>query len=212
MERRGVNYLAIGDSLTTGVGASGKPDGFVSIYRHYASGALQAPVKTLTVARSGLTTGQIHRLVYQQPVTSITEANFITITGGGNDLIQSVQYGRQPFSVEKVEHAIKNAIYWMTQLVSYITEIKRGKAIPYKIIVFNSYNPLDSVPFVDQSIKSFNRGIQSLTRFPHVQVVDVYQAFKRRNHYVLSRDAFHPNNKGYSIMANEAAKKGFQLN
>lgn len=211
MEHRGANYLAIGDSLTTGIGAS-KPGGFVSIYRQYASGALQAPVRTLIVARSGLTAAQIYRLVYQQPIASISKANFITITGGGNDLIQSVQYGRQPYSIEKLEGAIKNAIYWMTQLVLYITEMKQKEAIPYKIIVFNTYNPLESVSFIDQYIKSFNRGIQSLTRFPHVQVVDVYQAFKGRNDYVLSQDAFHPNNKGYSIMADAAAKKGYQLN
>lgn len=206
-----VKYLAIGDSLTVGYGSSYHKGGFVPIYKSFAEQALNTRVRTMNIGVDGFTAKQIYGVVRSQSPSSIAEANLITITGGGNDLLAVLEGGLSSVTPALMDHAIKEAICYLQQTVGYITKIKKQTNVPYRILVFNSYNPFGPIPIANRFITEFNRALQSITRLPNVQVVDVYRVFKGNERVLLYQDHVHPNDKGYRLMAEEAAKKGFTL-
>lgn len=201
------NYLALGDSLTVGVGST--KGGFVPSYRFMAERVLQTPVHVKKLAHSGFTTNQLYRLA-ETNRKAIASADIITITAGGNDFLQSFMAVRQTNSLEPAIQASERACACLHALVALITDQKRGSKRPYIIRVFNTYNPFGSIPVLDQSLTRFNRSLYTLEQNRHVKVVDVYRAFQGNEQRFLSRDGVHPNQEGYEVMALLASKAGFK--
>ncbi|MBM7837424.1 lysophospholipase L1-like esterase [Alkalihalobacillus xiaoxiensis] len=200
-------YLALGDSLTVGVGST--RGGFVPPYRFMAEQALQRPVHVHKLAHSGFTTKELYRLA-ETHRNAIAKADIITITAGGNDFLQSFMAVSQTNSIEPAIQASERACACLHALVAFVTDQKRGSKKPYIIRVFNTYNPFGSIPLLDQYLSKFNRSLYTLEQNRHVKVVDVYRAFQGNEQRFLSRDGVHPNQEGYDVMALLAAKTGFK--
>lgn len=84
-----INYLAFGDSLTVGFGA---PDGrgFVYSFKMKVEQWLNVPVQLIQAGTNGATTSELLQTLESDPQIQkdIQEADIITITAGGNDLIK----------------------------------------------------------------------------------------------------------------------------
>ncbi len=85
-------YTAIGDSLTTGFGAL-PGNGFVPVYRRMAEARLRTPIRLTNLGINGLTTdGLEQRLKADYNFRlAVSDADLITISIGGNDLIKAVR-------------------------------------------------------------------------------------------------------------------------
>jgi len=89
MRKRDLYYTAIGDSLTTGFGSLWGP-GFVEQYAKMSQFALNSKINLNTVGKNGATTEEIIHLLKRKDVQFfIKKANIITLTVGGNDILDA---------------------------------------------------------------------------------------------------------------------------
>ena len=200
------SYLAIGDSLTTGVGSTN--GGFVLPYRKLAAEKLEQPIYIQQLARSGLTCEQIVRLASKHR-RRIFQADIMTITAGGNNFIDALKYMQRTGSIEHLPDTASNVYQCLHRLIHLIDETKKTSNKPYIIRIFTLYNPLLEDPELNQFLTIFNRSLYTFERNRHVRIVDVSSIFDRRDAGSLSRDGVHPNNHGYEQMAIAAYRTGF---
>lgn len=86
------HYTAVGDSLTFGFGAM-PGGGFVPLYRRMAEEKLRQFVAHENLGVNGLTSDELYDRVVQLPTYRfhLRQAQIITISIGGNDLIRAVK-------------------------------------------------------------------------------------------------------------------------
>ncbi|MCY7619702.1 MULTISPECIES: GDSL-type esterase/lipase family protein [Bacillus] len=197
----GRSYVAIGDSLTVGVGARLFGGGFAERYQWMLEKKTQASVELSVFAKSGLTTDQILQLFKRSDVRrAIAPADIITITGCGNDLVQAVQQYEEGEDEKKLLQATLHCQANFSKMIQEIAHIKRGQQ-PYCVYLMNLYNPFPQIPIAERWLQQYNHQLRLLAANPHVEVVDVYRAFEGHERDYLSIDQFHPNHKGYEAMA-----------
>ncbi|MGG3129603.1 GDSL-type esterase/lipase family protein [Bacillus pumilus] len=197
----GRSYVAIGDSLTVGVGARLFGGGFAERYQWMLEKKTQASVELSVFAKSGLTTDQILQLFKRSDVRrAIAPADIITITGCGNDLVQAVQQYEECEDEKKLLQATLHCQANFSKMIQEIAHIKRGQQ-PYCVYLMNLYNPFPQIPIAGRWLQQYNHQLRLLAANPHVEVVDVYRAFEGHERDYLSIDQFHPNHKGYEAMA-----------
>ena len=93
MKKRHINYCGLGDSLTVGVGSNIFEKGFIGKYLFLTrKRPFNQPIAPAVFARVGATTGDILKS-FEHPFVcrTIKEAEIITITAGGNDLIDAAE-------------------------------------------------------------------------------------------------------------------------
>lgn len=198
----GRSYVAIGDSLTVGVGARLFGGGFTQRFRWMLEKKTHAPMELSVFAKSGLTTNQILQLFKRTDVRrAIAAADIITITGCANDLVQAVQQYEEGEDEKKLLQAAMHCQANFSKMIQEIAQIKRGKHQSYCVYLMNLYNPFPQIPIAGRWLQQYNHQLQLLAANPHVEVVDVYRAFEGHERAYLSIDQFHPNPRGYEAMA-----------
>ncbi|MEI4789657.1 GDSL-type esterase/lipase family protein [Bacillus sp. FJAT-53060] len=198
----GRSYVAIGDSLTVGVGARLFGGGFAEWYAAMVEKKLHSPVKLSVYAKSGLTTEEILQLFQRSDVRrAIAHADIITITGCGNDLVQAVLQYEKGEDEKKLLQASMHCQANFSKMIQEIAQIKRGQHQPYSVYLMNLYNPFPEIPIAERWLQQYNQHLRLLAANPHVEVVDVYRMFEGHEREYLSIDQFHPNHKGYEAMA-----------
>lgn len=201
------NYLAFGDSLTVGFGAP-EGQGFVSIYRQKLEQLLEVPVHLKRAGTNGATTSQLLQTLESDPQIQrdIREANLITITAGGNDLIQAAI----PFFYQGDPVFLKSALQTYEsnykKLIAQIEALRQGIQTPFVIALIGLYNPLPQISDAAYWVQRFNLFLRKLEQQPHIYVVQVYDAFVGEDTRFLSEDAIHPNEIGYEELALQVEK------
>ncbi|MFJ7952543.1 GDSL-type esterase/lipase family protein [Lysinibacillus sp. NPDC096418] len=201
-------YLAIGDSLTVGIGVPFLDPGYVEHYRALSQRILKRRIIYKKYARSGATTEDVLTMLYSPIVTeAIKCANIITITAGGNDLINAAK----EFLRNKDEKIISQAIKQLEDNYSKILERIHllDKQDKYIIRLTNLYNPFPEIPLADEGIKAFNLLMNGFSRKMNVKVADIYSVFKGNEEAFLSKGGVHPNGKGYYHMALALSRLGY---
>ncbi|CAN2253896.1 GDSL-type esterase/lipase family protein [Bacillus vallismortis] len=206
-----LRYTALGDSLTTGRGSGLFSPGFVQRLGDMMDADLKTKTAISIFAKSGLNTEEILGLLSHPHVQKcIQAAGMITITGCGNDLIDSV-FAYQTSKDETIfSRASAHCHENFEKMIAKIAAIKGENPSPYAIRVFNLYNPFPSIDIAGQWITSFNSHLETLASAPHVKIADAYSIFKGNEQEYLSFDGVHPNSKGYQAMAEAVHKLGYQ--
>jgi lysophospholipase L1-like esterase len=204
-----IHYLAFGDSLTVGYGAL--PDqGFVSIVKQRMEEAARIPVCLSNAGTNGATTGYLLDLLNTEPELRhlIGRANVITITAGGNDLIQAAL----PFIHSGNSALLKSALQAYEKnycnIIARIDKIKQNAEYarsPYVSILIGLYNPLPNIPESAVWVEGFNRFLNKL-RTPKRYIVQVSHAFKGKEAKLLFMDHIHPNAAGYAVIADQVMR------
>ncbi|MCY9662034.1 GDSL-type esterase/lipase family protein [Paenibacillus chondroitinus] len=198
-----INYLAFGDSLTVGFGA---PDGrgFVYSFKQKVEQWLNVPVRLIQAGTNGATTSELLQTLQSDPQIQkdIQTADIITITAGGNDLIQ----GAIPFFYQNDPAFLKTALQTYEsnykEIMVQIETLRQGIDTPYLIALIGLYNPLPQVPESAYWVQRFNIFLRKLEQ-PHIHIVQVYDAFVGQDTRYLSDDAIHPNEEGYDELARQ---------
>jgi lysophospholipase L1-like esterase len=198
-----INYLAFGDSLTVGFGAP-EGHGFVSIFQQKVEQLLKVPVHLKHAGTNGATTSELLQTLESDPQIQqdIQEADIITITAGGNDLIQAAI----PFFYQGDPVYLKSALQTYEsnykKLMLQIEALRKGIQKPYLMALIGLYNPLPQVPDAAYWVQRFNLFLRKLEQ-PHIHIVQVYDAFVGQDSCYLSEDAIHPNEQGYDVLARQ---------
>lgn len=186
-----VKYVALGDSLTAGVGSSTVDETFVY---SYASHLLEkhSKVEILNFAQPGGTTVDV--LNYQVPQAITEQPEYITLLIGVNDIHNK----RTNTDFKKKYSAILDEL--LTQTTAKITVIE----IPYigsSRLVYPPFNYL-----LNARTQLFNKTILDLVtkraNTERVQLVPLYKEtylYSKQNNQYYSADLFHPSGEGYTF-------------
>ncbi|MFC0271464.1 GDSL-type esterase/lipase family protein [Metabacillus herbersteinensis] len=206
-----LKYMALGDSLTVGVGASFLAPGFVSNYARLTEAELNARVFVDVYARSGIETGEVLKIV-ENPCLheKIKHANIITLSAGGNDLISASKVFADTGSDADLQESLKECRENVGNIITIVKELKKDCGEPYMIRILNLYNPLPELPLSDKWVRLFNRHLNSFDDGSLIRVANIYSIFKGREDELLSRDRIHPNNRGYEEIAYTLLQLGYK--
>lgn len=194
-----LQIVAIGDSLTEGVGDVN--GGYVAdvkekLMQHKA-------VRSVTVTnlgKRGLRISQLDEVIneHQQP---IKEADMIFITIGGNDVMKVVRSHLFDLTYSLFEQKQKTFAQKLNRLIKTLRSLNQEATI----VLVGLYNPfsnsLQTIPEIDEVIKMWNEGSRDvLSHYDRTMFVDVKDLFDDRDD-LLSSDQFHPNERGYELIA-----------
>lgn len=209
MKQRVFHYTAIGDSLTVGYGVP-EDHSFPARYRALAEQALGRKVVLHNTGKVGATSSEILQLVQQDPDVRayVQQADLITVTAGGNDLIQAAKIYFNDMKVETLKKAHLVYAQSMRRLMLELKRLRLNKNRPCIVRLVGIYNPIPEFDEAAFWIKRFNSVIFRLEK-DSIRAVQVYDAFDGRLEELLSDDRFHPNSEGYNVLAELTHKLGY---
>ena len=220
-------YVAIGDSLTFGVGASDPATGgYAAItydalrkserYRDRGLDLINLGVPGATSADLLLPGGQLERavneIIERQEDTSSSDDNveIITVGIGGNDVL-ALATPDSPCVADPLASECQILFEEMLAVLEEnLTQVLRGlrEAAPKaKIVVLDLYSPLSGRGDAAELIADFAvRGINDLTQSVVSQtefgadLASVYPLFRGRAAQLVADDQIHPNDEGHALM------------
>lgn len=180
-------YVALGDSLSAGVGSSDINHTIVYLYAQELA-ANGHRINVLNLAWPGDETEEV--LKNQLPIAIAEQPDYISLFIGINDMHEK----------RTLEHFRKNYSFILSELLSKTHA---------KILVINlpylGANKLVAFPFnmiLDARTKQFNKVIDSLPKNDRIHLVDLYKgsALKLNGSFSnYSSDLFHPSETGYML-------------
>lgn len=216
------HLLAIGDSLTQGVGDTTNQGGFVPLLAQRLDEAYRFDTVTSNYGISGNTSRQILNRMKQQEVIqkNLKTANLMTLTVGGNDVMKVIRQHLNDLSLESFDKATTSYLSNVKEIIA----LARRENPDLPIYIIGIYNPFylnfPEMTQMQDVIDNWNAQTESLTKtYEGVYFVGIndqlYKGIDGQegivsvsgdqttvvNDALFSEDHFHPNNTGYSIMA-----------
>ncbi|AIQ15427.1 lysophospholipase [Paenibacillus sp. FSL H7-0357] len=206
-----IQYTAIGDSLTTGFGAL-PGNGFVPVYRRMAEARLRVPIELSNLGVNGLTTDGLEQRLkrdYNYRL-AISEAELITMSIGGNDLIKAAKAaGGRPGDLAPVlQKALRECKRNLHDIMGTLSQLKAGMRRPYIIRIVGLYNPYPQLTEATDWVRQFNHYAAGYSS-PVCRFASIYNEFAGNERGLLSIDHLHPNGRGYRVIAGKLDTLGY---
>lgn len=200
-------YLALGDSLTVGIGSL-FGSGFVPLYQKRLEYHLRSTVLVSNQGINGLTSQRLLSMVkYNQYLRNlIVHADIITISIGGNDLIQAARSTRWNLSSPLFTQTLDVCEHNMREILSQIQSLKKDS--PYFIRLVGLYNPLSKNEAAYHWVKQYNDFLTSLDSHK-IATAQLLYAFQGRERELLFLDKVHPSSKGYRVIESQLDRTGY---
>jgi len=189
-----VSYIALGDSLSAGVGSTYLTETFAYIYASNLSNIYGKIVLTNLAQSGGTTTDVINN---QLTETINQDPDYITLLIGLNDM----------HNKRTIKEFYKNYLYILSELTSKTDAQITVLNIPYlgsRKIVYPPFGFL-----LNWRTKQFNETIKNVVNDvgykDRVELIDLYNStysLSKSNPDYYSPDEFHPSGKGYIIWGN----------
>ncbi|MCK1247945.1 SGNH/GDSL hydrolase family protein [Streptococcus uberis] len=217
-----LNYLAIGDSLTEGIGDESNQGGFVPLLAQDIESYFNIQVTASNFGVAGNTSQQILDRMKDDPnlKKALESADLITVTVGGNDIMAVVRQNLSTLDESSFLEASKD---YQNHLREMISLAKKGNK-RVKIYILGLYNPFflnfPQIKEMQSIIDDWNEMTKAVTSdYSNVHFVPIndrlYKGIdgkdgvvqsdgnqkKVLNDALFSGDHFHPNHIGYQIMS-----------
>ena len=227
-KKKVVTYVAIGDSLTKGVGDSTNQGGFVPLLAQSLTNETGLEFKAINYGVSGNTSGQIlSRMQEKKEIgKDLKQAQLLTITIGGNDLRKAILEDTSNLDLDRFEKASKTYEKNLKQII----ELARKDNPDLPVYVVGIYNPLylnfPDLTELQTLVDQWNqRTEETLSAYQGVYFVPINDLFYKgidgksgvteselgketvTNDALYDEDSFHPNNTGYVIMKEAVLEK-----
>lgn len=198
-----IRYVALGDSLTEGVGDERGNQGYVG--RLKKDMKTWQGVKSVTVtntAKRGRRSDQLIEQIQSGEIDhALKKADFISLTIGGNDLMKIVRVNITDLKKEYFDKERPKFQQRYEKIIKLIRE--RNPNAP--IIIIGVYNPLSIFTKEKSDMNTImNEWNSDIRRFsnqdPYSVYVSVEDLFDSNANMVYHNDFFHPNAKGYDQM------------
>lgn len=202
-DAQSVFYLALGDSLTRGVGDETQDYGYtIRLQQELEKWAMVEEVELDNRGKNGRRSDQLLSLLerghYEE---ELQKANLITITLGGNDVMKIVK--KNLFSMKKsmFDKELPRFAERYEQIIAEIRKVNPDAPI----ILVGFYNPfsivVDEITPFDPIISEWNDEIDKLAATDeNACFVSVEDLFVSNEDMVYHVDFFHPNSTGYDRM------------
>lgn len=193
---RSMNYTAIGDSLTEGIGALGKENNFVEIFFRYVRKTSSCQVFNL--GKSGMVSQELlDQLKTNEQVRSIIRpSDIVTVSIGGNDLIEATQVS---FTLTDIFQSGERMIRNVAQILQMIRDLSPNA----HIFLLGLYTPnVPNNPWMPAAgtfLKRFNRRYEEVANEAGVKMINPFNLLS--SNPCMFADEIHPNNEGYALIA-----------
>ena len=227
-KKKVVTYVAIGDSLTKGVGDSTNQGGFVPLLAQSLTNETDLEFKAINYGVSGNTSGQIlSRMQEKKEIRKdLKQAQLLTITVGGNDLRKAILEDTSNLDLDRFEKASKTYEKNLKQII----ELARKDNPDLPVYVVGIYNPLylnfPDLTELQTLVDQWNQRTEvTLSAYQGVYFVPIndllYKGIDGKsgvteselgketvtNDALYDEDSFHPNNTGYEIIKEAVLEK-----
>jgi lysophospholipase L1-like esterase len=200
--KKDLKIVAIGDSLTQGVGDETESGGYVGILNHtFENNHLN--IKIENYGKKGNRTDQLlKRLEKEEIASSISKADLVFITIGANDIMRIVKSNFINLKVELFEQERLEYVKRLKAIFDKINEINPDT----QIYLIGFYNPFElyfeDIEELGLVMNSWNDAGKAVTEeYENVNYIPVADLFSQRTIELLADDYFHPNTSGYKLMA-----------
>lgn len=204
-----LRIVAAGDSLTQGVGDSTNSGGYVpyldeQLEKEPSIG--KAYFENFGV-RGNKTDQLLSRLKHDDVKASVEQADMIILTIGGNDLMKVV---KENFSGLKHSQFQSEQIGFKMRMQTIFSTI-RSHNPEAPIVLIGLYNPFfqwfTDVKEMNQIVDEWNNDSKVLVeKDKNAYFVDIHDIFLYNEEDLLYSDYFHPNNRGYQLIAERVFK------
>lgn len=216
------SYVAIGDSLTEGVGDTTGQGGFIPLLVNNLNATYGYEVISHNYGVTGNTSKQIlTRMQENEDISkNLAKADLMTLTVGGNDVMAVIRKNLADLDVNTFQKPSKD---YQERLRSII-ELARNNNKNLPIYILGIYNPFylnfPEVTEMQTVVENWNKATQKVTKeYKNVYFVPIndllYKGINGEegivqtsgdqitviNDALFAEDLFHPNNMGYQRMA-----------
>ncbi|CAM4216226.1 SGNH/GDSL hydrolase family protein [Streptococcus penaeicida] len=230
-EKKELSYIAIGDSLTEGVGDSTGQGGFIPLLKKDIEAHYPVTIQIQNYGVSGNTSLQILKRMRQDRSlqADLKQADLMTLTVGGNDVMAVIRKDLTNLDMSSFDQPMLD---YQERLGKIIAIAKKSNK-DIHIYVLGIYNPFylnfPEMTQMQEIVDNWNQKTkETLSQYKNVHFVPIndqlYKGIdgkegivqsegdKKRilNDVLYSGDHFHPNNIGYQIMSDtvmESIKK-----
>lgn len=227
-KKKVVTYVAIGDSLTKGVGDSTNQGGFVPLLAQSLTNETDLEFKAINYGVAGNTSSQIlSRMREKKEIRKdLKQAQLLTITVGGNDLRKAILEDTSNLDLDRFDKPSKTYVKNLKQII----ELARKDNPDLPIYVVGIYNPLylnfPDLTELQTLVDQWNqRTEETLSAYQGVYFVPINDLLYKgidgqsgvteselgketvTNDALYDEDSFHPNNTGYEIMKEAVLEK-----
>lgn len=210
-EKTPLTYIALGDSLTAGLGASEvnylRMNAFVPQLTKQLR--LHREIYVENHGIPGITSSQLQ--IYLQQGAGVQEklkeADLITLTIGGNDLLRLVRTNN--LQAEIIQSTIQQ--YGQELQGIFQTIRQQNKTVP--IYVMDLYSPYEAGHPLHEigqaTISIYNKELaKQVSAFSNIHIVSVYSDFLGKGNTLthIAKNDIHPNDSGYRVIHQAFAK------
>ncbi|GEK34177.1 GDSL-type esterase/lipase family protein [Kurthia sibirica] len=204
LEKKTIHVVAMGDSLTVGVGDEEDKGGYIGRLASAMPNDMDG-VKDVKVTNTALKGRRSDELITQIKSGDLDDdlkkADVISLTIGGNDLMKIVRENMTNLTKATFdkERATFNKRY------KEVFDLIRQRNEQAPIILLGLYNPLtvytEDPSELNAILKEWNGDMQKIAKKDgYAQFIAVEDLFDSNDNEVYSEDYFHPNAKGYQLM------------
>ncbi|MFT4413718.1 SGNH/GDSL hydrolase family protein [Fredinandcohnia humi] len=200
--KKDLKIVAIGDSLTQGVGDESEKGGYVGILNHTFEDN-NVNIKIENYGKRGNRTDQLlKRLENKEISSSLKSADIILVTIGANDIMQVVKNNFTNLNMDPFQQENHNYKERLTAIFTRISELNPEA----QIYLIGFYNPFEQyladIEEFGIIINNWNHTGQTVTEeFENVHFIPVADLFSDSDTNLLANDYFHPNTVGYKQIA-----------
>ncbi|MDN3016824.1 SGNH/GDSL hydrolase family protein [Paenibacillus sp. BSR1-1] len=201
---RKLTVLSAGDSLTQGVGDSTKQGGYLP----YLDTLLEKEKGIQEVdfynygVKGNRTTQLLKRLQSPEMKSVLQRADVVVITIGGNDVMKVVRDNLSNLQLSIFNKEKESYQKHLTQIFETIVQENPNASI----VLVGLYNPFSKwfpdIEEMDTIVSDWNNaGRTVITHYPNAYFVPIEDVFLNADENLLYTDNFHPNDKGYELIA-----------
>lgn len=217
-KKKSISIVAVGDSLTQGVGdSSSAGGGYVTRLTKKVQDKYKVKAESHNYGVSGDTSQQIMARIKSDDKMhqDLPKADIITVTVGGNDFMHLLQ--RKGLDLTEGNIADEQ-VKFDKRLTQLLTDLRNynDKAPIYLIGIYNPFSIyLSNVKNAKIAFINWNKGSAKVaSTFNDVHFVDINNLYQTKsinkkikktgvNPYLYKKDHFHPNGTGYDMMTDK---------
>lgn len=204
MGKKGLTIVALGDSLTKGLGDE-TGQGYAGDVKKQVIKRTKKSVNLLNFGINGQTSAQLKKQVQQTEIQrQIAGADLVLVTIGGNDLFRGGQglFDYKTATMAKVE---KDYLANLKQIFGQIRKAN-STANVFFVGLYNPFMNLSMGKDTSKIVRHWNYDSAEVSaQFPKVIFVPTFDLFELKVNDYLYSDKFHPNSKGYLLIADRVA-------
>lgn len=194
--------VAVGDSLTQGVGDSKGEGGYIGILDRTVNANKQLVTFDNYGVRGHKTNQLLKRLDDEEVSVAIEDADIVLMTIGANDIMKVV---RENITNLTFKDFVQERVDYEQRLRSIFDKIREINP-DTEIYLLGFYNPFDQyfegIKELNTIVEEWNRtGTEVAADYDAITFIPVDDLFEETDINLFAEDNFHPNDLGYQRMA-----------